>query len=219
MSEQTLFYTILKNNLSEKELIWLDETVDKIKKFNTTKYFYISYSSIGRNISSKSISIEDDFFRELNFNLPVIFDSKDLVRYYILSLMENDKSNYVTIINNLFDSADEGEYCSLIKGFILLKYKEEFAFRFEEAIRTNLVTVFKAAAIDNPYPSKYLNENIWNQMVIKCFFVDVDINRIINLKTRLNPKLSQIAQDLKKERKAANRYLDDNIDLLILSEK
>ena len=58
---------------------------------------------------------------------------------------------------------------------------------------------------DNPYPAKYLPEPAWNQLVLKAFFTEKDINRIGGVDERANPELANILSDYAHERWAAHR--------------
>jgi hypothetical protein len=76
-----------------------------------------------------------------------------------------------------------------------------------EAIRSNMRDVFAALSQRNPYPSEHCDDIAWNQMVVKCLFVDLPLGSIYGLKTRKNAELSRIILDLARERKAAHRPL------------
>ena len=60
---------------------------------------------------------------------------------------------------------------------------------------------------NNPYPAKYLDEKAWNQLVLKAFFTEKDINRIVGIDERSNKDLAVTLLDYASERWAAHRVV------------
>src|SRR5699024_10958728 len=111
-------------------------------------------------------------------------------------------------IESLFRSAEMNEQVALYGSLPLLAYSEAFRKRTAEGLRTNIDRVFEAIALDNPYPSEYLEEAAWNQLVLKSFFMDIAINRIMGLDKRANQTLAHILSDYAHERWAAGRSVN-----------
>jgi len=105
----------------------------------------------------------------------------------------------------LHQSADLGEHLALVKALFLAPHAEKAAAIAREGLRSNMKTVFDGIALRNPYPAQYFDETAFNQMVVKCLFVDSPLGEILGLDTRRNPRLSQILVDLAQERWAAGR--------------
>jgi hypothetical protein len=61
---------------------------------------------------------------------------------------------------------------------------------------------------NNPYPSEYLNEEEWNQLVLKAFFTEKPINQIVGLDRRANQRLADTLSDFAHERWAAGRTIN-----------
>ena len=65
--------------------------------------------------------------------------------------------------------------------------------------------VFEAVAHRNPYPREQFDEEAWNQMVVKAFFIGSELWPIQGLDERRNADLARMLIDLAHERRAAAR--------------
>ena len=100
------------------------------------------------------------------------------------------------------------ELADLYAALPVFAYPEIWVKRCAEGIRSNIGIVLDAIMYDNPYPAEYLDEAAWNQMVLKAFFTDKDVNRIIGLDERANAPLAATLIDYAHERWAAQRSVN-----------
>jgi len=114
-----------------------------------------------------------------------------------------------------FRYADEGEQCALLRSLALLPGPERFVWRAGEGCRSNMLSVFEAAALDTPYPFKYFDDNAWRQCAIKCLFVGAPLWRLYGLDERLSPELARMALDLADERRSAGRVVPPDLWLCL----
>ncbi len=77
--------------------------------------------------------------------------------------------------------------------------------RCTEGVRSNMTDVFRAVAHRNPYPSEFLPDPAWNQLVLKALFVEIGLEPIVCLDERANPALARMLCDFARERRAAKR--------------
>jgi hypothetical protein len=82
---------------------------------------------------------------------------------------------------------------------------ERFVARAAEGCRSNMRSLFEAAALDTPYPLRHFDDAAWNQCVVKCLFVGAPLWRLYGLDTRLSPELARMVLDLADERRSAGR--------------
>ncbi len=111
----------------------------------------------------------------------------------------------VMVLDQLFAAAEMHELVALYQALPLYRDPPAHVLRCAEGQRSNIKSVFCAIAHRNPYPSEQLNEDQWNQLVLKCLFVDVPLNPIVGLDRRANATLAKILVDFAHERWAAKR--------------
>jgi hypothetical protein len=114
-----------------------------------------------------------------------------------------------------FEQGDAGEQQSWLRAIALWPEANGFLATAIDACRTNIVPVFEALACENPYPSQYFPERNFNQVVLKAMFNSIALERIVGLKSRLNPELSRMARDYAAERTAAGRSVPADLGLAL----
>jgi len=118
-------------------------------------------------------------------------------------------------LEEAFKYADEGELCALYRAAVLLPEPERFVWRVGEGCRSNMRTVFEAAALDTPYPVRFFDERAWHQAIIKCLFIEAPLWRMWGLDQRLSPELARMALDLADERRSAGRSVQHELWLCL----
>lgn len=108
-------------------------------------------------------------------------------------------------VDELFRYADEGELRALCRSLALLPAPERFLARARAGCRSNMRSVFEAAALDTPFPFRFFDDLAWNQAVVKCLFVEAPLWRLVGLDRRLSGELARMALDLADERRSAGR--------------
>lgn len=106
-----------------------------------------------------------------------------------------------------FVYADEGETCALYRALPFLPAGERFVWRAGDGCRTNMLSVFRAIALDSPYPAKHFDDTAWHQLVMKTLFLDLPLWRIVGLDERRSAELNRMALDYAEERESAGRSL------------
>ena len=128
--------------------------------------------------------------------------------YLLIKLLEEDKAFFTPKIAKLIEVADISELETFLKFLVLLPHPEEFKTVAVEALRTNISTVFNAIAYQNPFPSKFFDDQQWNQMYLKTAFMQGDLSAILDIDERANKDLARIISDYAHERWAAGRDID-----------
>jgi len=128
--------------------------------------------------------------------------------WLLLQWDTSDKDKYYQTIENLFLSAEMNEAVALYSALPFLAYPEMWTKRCAEGIRSNIGSVLEAIMYNNPYPSQYLDEAAWNQLVLKAFFTEKNIPSIVGLDERTNKELALVLSDYARERWAAGRKVN-----------
>lgn len=141
----------------------------------------------------------------------------ELLRVALILAQPNLSSpEFASIFQNAFQFADEGELCAFYKAIPLLPVPERFSWHMKEACRSNMRSLFCAAACDNPFPLHHFDDIAWNQLVMKAIFIEVPLAQIYGVEQRLSEKLAAMTHDFIAERTSAGRSIPKDTELLLL---
>lgn len=207
---RALFKKILAANLSADVLNWLQE------KGNFNTQFVLVPRKTGKavlHISEQEAQELDAIITGFSLNGWTV----DMVAraYLLLELDETDTAEYFRKIENLFLAAEVNELVSLYSSLPLLAHPEMWVKRCAEGIRSNIGNVLEAIMYQNPYPQKNLDQNAWNQLVLKAFFTGKDVGKIEGIDNRANKELAYVISDYVHERRAAGRDINPSLWRLV----
>lgn len=200
----------------EKGLSWLIEKRDEIGSGGPEWKFFTAFSGVPRYLGKADLRLSEDDLaaaNEVRFGWnPSRWSIDQAARsLLVLSLPSGDPDSLVATLDKVFQTADVGESVALYQTLPLLPHPERFTARAAEGIRSNMTSVFEAVALDNPYPSEYLDDAAWNQMVLKTVFVGSPLHRITGLDERANSDLARMLVDYARERRAAGRPVEPEL--------
>ncbi len=210
MNAQDALLRWLERRLEPAAQAWLRENCARLAAGAPDKILYLAFGQAVRH-SGKALLDPD---AEEQAAAWVIHPGWDLSGWtldqaarmaLLLSLASGPKT--VASLLALQQTADLGEHLALVRGLFLLQDAKALLHIAREAIRSNMRDVFAAVSQGNPYPGEYCDDIAWNQMVVKCLFVDLPLRSIHGLDRRANAELSRILVDLSLERGAAHRAL------------
>ncbi|MEP6628300.1 MAG: EboA domain-containing protein [Ginsengibacter sp.] len=211
-----LFTSILEKQLDKEVFIWLKSH----GAHPSDLQFNMAFASMPRKTGKK----------ELDSFLPEVIKAGELMpgfslrgwtvdrlgRVWLLMQLDvSDRQHYINKINDLFGFGEMNELVALYSALPFFAYPEEWIFRCSEGVRNNMGVVQEAVMYHNPYPSKYLDESAWNQLIMKAFFGDKDVRLITGLDERANKNLAKIIVDYIDERWAAHRTANPQLWRLI----
>lgn len=211
-----IFLQILQRNLSAEAIEWLLNKTALIVAEDKSVQLHLCFSHLPRIASKKTIEILDQESQQITELLPGFTISNwtldKLSRVWLLMQLPSDnRETYVKKINGLFAAAEMNEQIALYSALPLYHYPEEWIAKCEEGIRSNIGTVLDAIMYHNPYPAKFLSQQAWNQLVLKAFFTEKDVNLIVGLNERVNEALIATLEDYIQERLAAGRTVAPEI--------
>jgi hypothetical protein len=123
----------------------------------------------------------------------------------LLSVPPSEKNTRAVLA--LFQTADLGEHVALIRGLFLLPQAADLLHIAREAIRSNMGDVFFAVTQRNPYAAERFDVIAWNQMIVKCLFLDLPLRGVYGVDARANVELARMLTGLARERWAAGRTI------------
>lgn len=197
---------VIESNASAEGYTWLKEKAALIKDEERSVQLNMAFSQLPRHIGKSEVLHVDGSTQGID----------RLSRIWLLTqLPDSDRSVYVKKINSLVTGAEMNELAAIYSALPYLSYPEEWIGLCEEGIRSNIGLVLEAIMYENPYPAEHLSENSFNQLVLKAFFTEKDVTRILGLESRMNDKLAETLKDYVAERRAAGREIEPNIFKLI----
>ena len=209
---ERLIAAIIKKNISAENLHWLTQQGLLIKQEETAAKLNMAFVFIHRKTGHNPVIVSAGDEQAM-INLVPGFSINNwtidrLCRLWILLQIPPDNQEvYCKKIEGLFSNADMNEQSALYASLYFFAYPHKWQQRCAEGIRSNIGTVLEAIMYNNPYPAKYLEEKAWNQLVLKAFFTEKDINRIVGIDERSNKDLAVTLLDYASERWAAHRVV------------
>lgn len=194
-----------------KGMEWLNQKLEQLNSSDAPdKDLYMAFSATPRFVGKNKLQLTEADVQEANsirkgFN-PSNWTADQAARTLLLiSVPHAEAQVFQQKIEKLFSTADMGEQVALYGSLPVLPHPELFKARASEGVRTNIGSVFEAVVLDNPYPADYVEEDAFNQLVLKTIFVGKSISRIYGLDKRSNVKLAHMLSDYAHERWAAGR--------------
>jgi hypothetical protein len=137
-------------------------------------------------------------------------DQAARIAFAVASYDADDKA-FAAWFDSFCSTAGINELIALCRGLPVYPAARLLEPRAREAIRSGMKPVFEAVAHRNPYPVEYFDEDAWNQMVVKAFFIGSQMWPIQGLDRRGNPRLARMLVDLAQERWAAGRPVSGEV--------
>ena len=208
--------TALSRNLTPEAMNWLEGEIGRQRGAVDERRLGISLGLVGRKIGRTDLALGvDDVATAQRLRprwRPDTWGADEAARIAILlAAYHDDDAAFAARIDRLCTMADVTEHVACLKGFAIFPAARELHDRAREGVRSSTRPIFEAIATNNPYPFEYFDTAAWNQMVVKCVFVECPIETIVGLDERRNPELVQMLRDFISERHAAGRSLPDAV--------
>lgn len=194
-------------NQADTGLAWLDAAVASLANAAPNRLLFTAFAAAPRQVGREELP-------EMAVDAPIRLDgwTRDQVaRVLLLLARQPHDDSFLRALDNLFGAADLAELVCLHQSLPLLPLPERHVARAAEGVRSNMLPVFKAVAIGNPYPAEWFDEGSWNQLVLKAVFVGCRLHGIDGLDRRANPTLARMLVDYARERRAASRVVTPDL--------
>lgn len=194
-----------KDNIKDQAVsTWFS---DKLETTKTASAFFLAFGMVNRKVERCQVKISTSLLDSLKEKDAAFdIDNWTLDQFCRLALLINlQPEDNKEKIETLLASADMREQVIIYKSLPFLPNPKDFVLNAVDGIRTNMIDVFDAIALNNAYPAKYFDESAWNQMVLKAIFMERPIFKIYDLESRKNQNLATILHDFVHERWAAGR--------------
>lgn len=208
-----LLHAILRRHASDESNVWLDEFIASQRAKFAQRPFYYAFSGATRRFpKDQQLQVSEAEQSELNFESEGFridgWSIDRLARVLLLKLLaEQPKLRFIETINALFETADLREQAAIYSAFPILPHADDLTPMAREGLRTNIVDVFDSIALRNPFPAEHFDDEGWNQMILKCLFIDRPLYKVHRIEQRANPTLVEQISNLAHERWAAGRTI------------
>lgn len=204
-----ILHAWLGPRLDPEALSWLTERCRAVES-GDKKSLFLSFGMAARKVGKDDLALTDEELESAAKTRPgwdphgwTVDQAARML--LVLSFPANDAAAFVATLDPLFAAGEVHELIALYQGLPLFPHQSAFQLRCAEGQRSNIPAVFCAIAHRNPFPSEQLNDDQWNQLVLKSLFIGVPLDPIVGLDRRANAKLAAILVDFAHERWAAKR--------------
>lgn len=205
----------LEERLQPPQVEWLHEKLELVRSGNE-RGTILAFGMASRKASKQELALDEEQLQKASqvrqgWN-PKDWTVDQTVRtLLLLELPHEDPVAFRTVLDKLFSAGEVRELVALYQALPLLPHPELHRERAAEGIRTNMKAIFCAVAHNNPYPAEQLDQNSWNQMILKCLFIGVPLDPVVGIDGRSNPKLARMLCDYAHERWAAGRVVSPEL--------
>jgi hypothetical protein len=212
--------TVLTSRLPEDAATWFRQAFKKVRsQGEATDAFLILWSGAGRRLGQARIeapTADESDKKQVPF-FPLGWGADEFGRVLLLqaALAARLPEAHGVLVNELFETGDLRERQAVLRALPHLPAPERFVAVGVEAVRNNAVSVIEAIACENPFPARHFSEEAFNQLVLKCLFCDISLERVVDLKKRITPELRRMVEGYAKERRAAGRPVPQDTALVL----
>ena len=202
---------ILKQSASAEACAWLNDTLVAQRENFEQRPFYYAFSGVSRHFDKKAlVEVSEEELHALDLEKPGFtiagWDEFRLARVILLLVLGEQESDiFLENLKALLNTADIREQVAIFSAFPLLPEAEELVPLAQDGLRSNITEIYDSIALDNPFPSEHFTDEMWNQMVLKAFFINRPLYRFYGIDYRANLTLAEALSNLAHERWAAGR--------------
>jgi hypothetical protein len=203
-------YALLVPRLTPDALQWLTQTLQHCQEEYSDRFFLTAFSLLPRQLGPEIMPSRMD---DLPDWLPQHWSLETLGRSLLLLSQTPDRLE--SLFAKLYSTGGMNEQVALLQALPFLSECERYLYWAQEGFRSHITAVFNAIALNNPYPTRYFDSKLWNQLILKAIFIGSPLHLIQGLDDRANANLGRMAIDYVHERWAAGRDVTPEIWRLI----
>jgi hypothetical protein len=216
---RAFFNTILQSRLSPAALAYYQATATDSQPLDAAAFNKV-IALASRHAKRQPLCLSSEEQAQVSSKCPGwSFSNWNLLEALRVSLIlaqpNLSSPEFAKVFGDAFQFADEGELCAFYKAIPFLPQPERFSWHMKEACRSNMRSLFCAAACDNPFPLQHFDEIAWNQLIMKALFIEVPLAQVYGVELRLSEKLVAMTRDFIAERTSAGRGIPQDTHLLV----
>lgn len=131
---------------------WFSDALKKLENNAMPKDFYVAFAQTHLEVEDVLVSFPEGDAQAMGLPYPTDgWTLRHLCRAAFM--LKIPPEHNFSMISPLFGMADMAELVALFKGLPLLPNARQYVKHVEEGVRANMVNVFDAIALHNPFPS------------------------------------------------------------------
>jgi len=201
----------LQRQLPEDAWHWVSDGAAALGAGAADRDLYLAVSLVPRKVGKADLDLTEADLQAADQARsgwrPDGWSVDQAARLVIMLSATNDAADFSRRLDQLCITADVRELITFCRGLPLYPEQDRYLARAGEGLRSNIKAVFEGVAHHNPYPFEQLDENAWNQMVLKAIFVGTGLDPIQGLDIRRNAELAHTLVDYAHERWVASRTI------------
>jgi hypothetical protein len=201
---------------------WTGALAGAAEKGLASNEFAAAWSAAGRRLGRGVVEIDADAAAGLRAKgatfFPTGWGADEVGRALLLLAAAErtaDAAKVAAVVDDLFRLGEMREQQAVLRVLGLLPEPQRYVALAADAVRNNVLGVLEAIACENPFPAAHVPEPAFNQMIMKCVFNGVSLQRVLGLGQRNNSELRRIVGDFVKERRAAGRPVPADVQLIL----
>ncbi len=204
---------ILASSASADAVAWLNESIANGEANFEKRPFYYAFSGVSRHFHKQALVSATDAqagaLKEVCPDFTISgWDEYRLARVImLLHLADQTEAVFLETIEALLNTADLREQAAIFSAYSILPSQDALVESAIDGLRSNIVDIYDSIALGNPFPAAHFSDEAWNQMILKTFFINRPLYRVIGIEKRANAELTEAISDLAHERWAAGRTI------------
>jgi hypothetical protein len=204
-------YALLAPRLTPESLQWLTQTLQHCQEEYSDRFFLTAFSLLPRQLLQEIM--QPSIVNTAPDWLPQHWSLETLGRSLLLLSQTPDRLE--SLFSTLYSTGSVNEQVALLQVLPFLRESERYLYWAQEGFRSHITAVFNAIALNNPYPTRYFDSKLWNQLILKAISMGSPLHLIQGLDDRANASLARMAFDYVHERWSAVRDVTPEIWRLI----
>jgi hypothetical protein len=208
---------ILTKRLPEVAASWFKQALHKVRaRGEATDAFLILWTGAARRLGQAPLEGPTAEEGKLAF-FPAGWPADEYGRVLLLQAVLDARlpEVHAALVQELFMTGDLRERVAVLRALPHLPEPERFVALGVEAVRNHVIPIVEAIACENPYPARFFSEEAFNQLVLKCLFSEIALERVVGLSGRVTPELGRMVEGYANERRAAGRPVPADTSLVL----
>jgi hypothetical protein len=199
----------LAHRVQPAALAWLDTVIAGAGRGERAAVVD-AFPGVGRRVGREPLGSRSALVvQEHDLEVPLrAWRADDAARVALVCAFAGDAE---ALARDLYYTGDLRERCGALRALAVVGRGAAARDAILDAARASAVELFEAAIAENPYTSRVLPIEEFRNVVLKCAFVGVSIDRVAGVEARADSELSRMLLSYVSEREVAGRSVPPDV--------